>query len=215
MPTRPLEKQFEPEKVAEIRSLINGYQKLRLELHGGLGGYLISGISRSLETGNLLGALSLSFSLLEMFVHDLVVRCDQQKNHNNNHNHETILQLFPGHEPLPFENYIDEFVGQGFVEQKDGNLIVGIYKQTAIPLHHTLSRRIGRFSRTLLIGQENLLDRFLSHNFDEVHHFEDVIEDHAIESMHVILSFISKYHKTNSESAHEQQGTEAEERTKA
>ncbi|MDX1765015.1 MAG: hypothetical protein R3231_11905 [bacterium] len=215
MLTRPLEKQFEPEKVAEIRALIDGYQALRLELHGGLGGYLISGISRSLETGILLGALSLSFSLLEMFVHDLVIRQDQEKMQDDNHDHETVLKLFPGHEPLPFENYIAEFVGRGLIKQEEGDLILGIYKQTAIPLHHSLSRRIGRFSRTLLIGQENLLDRFLSHNFAEVHHFEDVIEDHAIESMNVILSFISKYHNAHSEPLHEPEETDAEETTNA
>jgi hypothetical protein len=204
MATRPLEKQFEPEKVAEIKGLIDDFGKLRLDLHGGLGGYMISGITRSLETGIILGALSLSFSLLEMFVHDLVIEYDKEKAQSGNHARETVLQLFPGHEPLPFENYISDFIVQGLIDEDDGNRVISIYKQSGIPLHHSLSRRIGRFSKTLLIGQDNLLSRFLSRNFGEVHHFEDVIEDFATESMRVIVSFIGKYQNSGLEKGYGQ-----------
>ncbi len=55
-------------------------------------------------------------------------------------------------------------------------------------------RHIGRYSRPLIPGGENLLDRFLIRNITDLHQVEEMIEDYATECLKRIVSFVDKYH---------------------
>ena len=83
------------------------------------------------------------------------------------------------------------------IENKDGKEILLIYRNIGIPLHHILSRHIGSYSRPLILGQDNLLDRFLTRNLGvgDLHQIEGMIEDYATKCLKLIVSFIHKYHK--------------------
>jgi hypothetical protein len=193
MPLRPLEKQFEPKKVTEINSIKKEYGDLRLALRGDSSGYMISGITRCLETGILLGALSLAFSFLDMFVHDLVIMEAKRREEDNG--------PIEGRDPLPsternrlpVERHILTLTRDGFIEEKDGKEILLIHRNIGTPLHHLLSRDIGRYSKPLILGGDNLLDRFLSRNIGDLHQVEEMIEDYSTECLKRIVSFIAKY----------------------
>jgi len=193
MSLRPLDKQFEPKKVREIRKLAEEFSRLRKQMKGDSAGYMISGIHRCLETGILLGALSISFSLLDMFVHDMVILYEKEKDRDGDHGGQTSPRLKTGHPRLPFEDEITEFMESRWIDPQDGEALLRIYKKIGIPLHHVLSRRIGPFSKMMIIGEDRLLDRFLTRSFGDIHHIEEMIEDDATECMKVIVSFLKKY----------------------
>ncbi len=193
MTIRALEEQFEPQKVSEIRRLIKQYETLRMRLKDGSAGYLISGITRSLETGIILGALSISFSLLEMFIHDLVIFHEKRKDTNGNDSRPSVPPLKTGRRQLPFERYVQEFVEEAFIDAVDGEALLSTYRRIGIPLHHILSRHIGPFSRMMIAGEQGLLDRFLTSRFGDFHKTEEMIEDHATDAMRVIVGFMIKY----------------------
>jgi hypothetical protein len=197
MSIRPIEKQFEAKRVAEIKKLKKEYDNLRLILKGDSAGYMISGISRCLETGILIGALSLSFSFLDMFVHDLVILQEKDNELNGNHTDKEDPFKFSGKSLLPFEKHLHGFTRNGMIEEKDGKEILLIYRNIGIPLHHILSRHIGAYSRPLILGQDNLLDRFLARNLGvgDLHQIEGMIEDYSTKCLKLIVSFIKKYHK--------------------
>ena len=81
----------------------------------------------------------------------------------------------------------------GKIEEKEAKEILLLYRNIAIPLHHVLSRRIGRYSSPLIIGQDSLLDRFLTRNLGDLHQIEAMIEDYATECLKRIVSFIQKH----------------------
>jgi len=193
MPIRPLEKQFEPKKVAEIKKLQKEYENLRLTLKGGSAGYMISGITRSLETGILIGALSLAFSFLYMFVHDLLIVHYREEDLDGDNPRDMGPVRFSGQSILPFEGYIHKFRLDHLIEEKEAKEILLLYRNIGIPLHHVLSRRIGRYGSPLIIGQDNLLDRFLTRNIGDLHQIEEMIEDYATECLQKIVSFIQKH----------------------
>lgn len=193
MTIRPLEKQFEPKKVADIRKLQKKYERLRMTLKGESAGYMISGINRSLETGILIGALSLAFSFLDMFMHDLVIIHAKENDLDGDHPERTPL-LFSGQRLLPFEKNMEKFIQDGLIEEKDGKEILLIYRNIGIPLHHVLARHIGRYSKPMIIGGDSLLDRFLIRRIRDVHQVEDMIEDYATQCLNLIVTFIQKYH---------------------
>ena len=193
MTIRPLEKQFEPKKVAEIKKLQKEYENLRLTLKGDSAGYMISGITRCLETGILIGALSLAFSFLDMFVHDLLIIHYKEEDLDGDNPRDMEPVRFSGQSILPFEQYIHRFRRDHLIEEKEAKEILLLYRKIGIPLHHILSRRIGRYSSPLIVGQDNLLDRFLTRNLGEVHQIEEMIEDYATECLKRIVSFIQKH----------------------
>jgi hypothetical protein len=199
MPLRPLEKQFEPSKVTEIRKLAHEFDQLRRSMKGDSTGYMISGIHRCLETGILLGALSISLSLLDMFVHDMAVHHEKERNREDGHKREPLPQLETGRQGLPFEKYIHEFMQNKRIDPEDGKALLETYKKIGIPLHHILSRPIGPFSKKMILGETGLLDRFLTRSFGDVHQIEGMIEDHATETLKVIVSFLRKYQDQGSE----------------
>ncbi len=193
MTIRALEEQFEPQKVSEIRNLGKQYEKLRMGLKDGSAGYLISGITRSLETGIILGALSISFSLLEMFIHDLVIFHEKRKDANGDDSGLPVPPLKTDRRQLPFERYVQAFIDEAFIDPVDGEALIKTYRRIVIPLHHILSRHIGPFSKMMISGEQGLLDRFLTSRFGDVHRTEEMIEDHAVEAMRVIVAFMLKY----------------------
>ncbi|NOY52253.1 MAG: hypothetical protein GXP58_01365 [Deltaproteobacteria bacterium] len=194
MPLRPLEKQFELKKVEEIRKLAEEFHQLRERMKGESAGYMISGIHRCLETGILLGALSISLSLLDMFVHDMVILYEKEKDRDGNHSKDALPPLKTGHPRLPFEEEIAGFMENRWIDPQDGRTLLKMYRKIGIPLHHVLSRRIGPFSKMMIMGEDRLLDRFLTRSFGDIHHIEEMIEDNATECMKVIVSFLRKYH---------------------
>jgi len=194
MPLRPLEKQFEPKKVVEIRKLAEEFQLLRKQMKGDSAGYMISGIHRCLETGIILGALSVSLSLLDMFIHDMVILYEKEKDQDGDHSEKPLPTLKSGHQRLPFQDNITAFMENRWIDVKDGEALLEMYKKIAIPLHHVLSRHIGPFSKMMIMGEGRLFDRFLTRNFGDIHRIEEMIEDNATESMKVIVSFLRKYH---------------------
>ena len=195
MTIRPLEKQFEPKKVAEIKALKKKYDTLRTTLHGDSAGYMISGISRCLETGILIGALSLAFSFLDMFVHDLAIQHAKGPSADGHDPEEGLAARLARQEMLPFERYLQAFVRDGMVDEEDGREILSIYRSIGIPLHHILSRGVGAYSRPLVLGHDNLLDRFLARSLGvaELHRIEEMIEDYATHCLGRIVSFVRKY----------------------
>jgi len=194
MPLRPLEKQFEPKKVREIRNLAEEFDQLRKQMKGGPAGYMISGIHRCLETGIILGALSISLSLLDMFIHDMVILHEKEKEQNGDHRREKFPALKTGHQRLPFEDNLTTFIQDRWIDPQDGEALLEMYKKIGVPLHHILSRHIGPFSKMMIIGEDRLLDRFLTRSFGDFHRVEEMIEDNATSSMKVIVSFLRKYH---------------------
>ncbi len=194
MPLRPLEKQFEAKKVQEIRKLAEEFNQLRKQMRGDSAGYMISGIHRSLETGILLGALSIALSLLDMFVHDMVILYEKEKDRDGDHQEGSLPPLTTGHPRLPFEDQVTQFMESRWIEPEDGEALLAMYKKIGIPLHHVLSRRIGPFSKMMIMGEDRLLDRFLTRSFGDIHHVEEMIEDNATQFMKVIVTFLRKYH---------------------
>ncbi len=83
---------------------------------------------------------------------------------------------------------------QELVDEKDGKEVLAMYRRIGIPLHHVLSRHIGRYSRPLILGGDNLLDRFLIRNITDLHQVEEMIEDYATECLKRIVAFVDKYH---------------------
>ena len=193
MTIRPLDKQFEADKVNEIKKIREEYENLRIYLKGESAGYMISGINRCLETGILIGALSLSFSFLDMFVHDMVVLHNKEIASDGNNHEDAPPKLFTGQNELPFEKNIQQFMHDGLIDEKDGKELLLIYRKIEIPLHHILSRHTGRYSKTLVLGGDNLLDRFLTRNIGDIHMVEEMIEDYATQCLKIIVTFIQKY----------------------
>ncbi len=193
MTLRPLEKQFEPKRVTEIKNIKKKYENLRMTLRGDSSGYMISGITRCLETGILLGALSLAFSFLDMFVHDLVIIESKRKDKDDDHDLDEDPFQSTGRNPLPFEKHIHELTRNGLIDEKDKKEILLIHRNIGTPLHHILSRNVGRYSKPLILGGNNLLDRFLSRNIGDLHLVEEMIEDYSTECLKRIISFIAKY----------------------
>lgn len=187
---RPLEEQFNYEKVKQIRLLIEAFREL--DIPSGAGTYFRYEIVRSLEAGLLLAAIELSASLLELVVRDLVAKLREKK--------EGPLQKYGSYfsafkRRLDLENdrrmmflkLLDELESNAIITSENADPVRKFYKDVRIPLHHGLP---GRYVSK---SQQSPSDDLFAVMFTASDSFEDSIEQRAFEELVCVVNFIAAY----------------------
>lgn len=199
---RPLEHQFEPEKVQKIRELEKSFQSLRSQFDIEAARYFVSEIVRCLEAGLLLAALEVAASLLELFVLALLIAA-RREDHVFQHSVPSS-QIFPPSpedqiereitdvKRLSFNSMVDEWAKRRSIGQSDADAIKEFYKTVRIPIHHGLTRRFICPSPDIDM-QDDLLARISLGRSGRDHRFEKVIEDDSLSHLSSIVDFIERY----------------------
>jgi hypothetical protein len=193
---RPLEQQFEDEKVIKIREIQGQFQSLRFPT--GAGSYYTKEVINCLEAGLLLAALQVATALLELFVRDLLVA-------------ETYKKEFPrglkklgkierdiedGRPRFDFNRIISELAEDNIIEEEDKEKIYSVYKNVRIPLHHGLTRRFVRSFWKDEIDDEDddpLVDTLFLRKSGRDRDLEEVLEDHTLDFLIIVADFIMRY----------------------
>jgi hypothetical protein len=202
---RPLEHQFEPEKVQKIRELEKSFQSLRSQFKVEAARYFVSEIVRCLEAGVLLAALEVATSLLELFVLALLIAA-RREDHVFQHSVPSS-QIFPPSpedqiereitdvKRLSFNSMVDEWAERRSIGQSDADAIKDFYKTVRIPIHHGLTRRFICPSPDIDMQDDFLAGLFLAGlgRRARLHKFEEVIEDGSLRHLSSIVDFIGRY----------------------
>lgn len=181
---RPLREQFPPEKASallQIRARLEG-----VRFGGGAAAYYAANLRDAITSGVLLAAVSLSASLLEVCVRELVIGYSQSVARKG-------LRLQEELEAMRTKGFLEllrALVDCGLFEPDDGESAKRFYKEIRIPIHHGLPARFVEFhepDRFVLFG---LLPLSIGS-----HELEETIEDHAIEYLDTVVGILERnYH---------------------
>jgi len=192
---RPLEQQFEPDKLQRIKELERLFESLSHQ--SGAAGYFTSEIVRCLDAGLLLAALEVATSLLELFVKDLLIAARLESSASQ---HRLPSFELPGNqmerkiedvERLYFNGMIDELANRRIIEGSDAEAIKDFYKSVRIPVHHGLTRRFIRLSSG--VREDDSFAALSLGRLGRFHKFEEVIEENSIRHLSTIVNFIGRY----------------------
>ncbi len=184
---RPLEKQFGVVKARRIRRLISGIDRLTA-LHGAER-YYVAEMKRCLEAGILLGAVTISMSLLELILRNLSVkyrtvvpgtkigapRLEQEFWMEYDLEQETRNTL-----PI----LLKELSTAGVLTKKEAESVRTLYNSVRIPVLHAL---VGRFVRDRMDHPR------VPSPISESHEFEEAFEKCALKAISDMVKFVKKY----------------------
>lgn len=183
---RPLESQFEPESVKEIRKLISRINVLSLP--PGSSRYYAVELMRCLENGLLLAGIHLAAALLELVVRALIAqRIDESRKASAfSADTRSVERALEDKRDISFAGLVDALCKAGLFEQDDAEKAKDFYRSVRIPIHHGLPNRFYR----------GHTDEFLADlwSFGPLpgRQFEDVIEEHALKHIAAAVGIIER-----------------------
>ncbi len=189
---RPLDEQYEPDKVAQIRALISRYDELVTV--GSPARYLVVEIKRCLEGGLLLAAILIADALLEMCIRQLVVfhRARTRAKGGPRSFRTAYARENRKVERDPaatLERLVAELETRSLIEPDDAKAIRAFREVVRIPLHYGLPGRHVRGHEDLPLTSV-FKDLGQSVTFFQ---FESVIEDHALRQLAIVPTLIDRY----------------------
>ena len=198
---RPIEQQFENEKIIKIREIQRQSQSLRFQT--GAGPYYTKEVIKCLEAGLLLAALQVATALLELFVRDLLIIEIYKKEFPEGLTSSDYRKLGKiekdiedGHPRFYFNKIISELAKDNIIKEQDREKIYSVYKNVRIPLHHGLTRRFVRLFSKVEIDDENddpLVDTIFLRKSGRDHDLEEVLEDNTLNYLIIVVDFIMRY----------------------
>ena len=193
MPIRPLEEQFNKERVNKIRELQNLVVKFPLKESAGK--YYLAELINTLEAGLLLASLHLTLSFLEIFVRDLLILQKTRLSKNNKRFDEIDkieIEVEDSSDPQwSFSKIIHYLHKDNLLNNEHLNTLKEYYKKLRIPLHHGITRRFIRGEKIKEPNQPVDIMEWLScSRLSRSHSFENAIETRSIDMMHDVLSLI-------------------------
>lgn len=182
---RSYHESFEPEKIQVISGLIDdlvmlgepptGYRLYALEIRS------------CLSVGLLLAALSVSTSLLDLFVRDLVVAVRLQSKHDGDMRFWSEVEREAEEDKsLRFDGMLEE-LRLTVILPDDVELLSQFYAKTRIPLAHGLVRRL---------TSQGMMPEFWENMFPDSTRgtgLEDHLEDTALSDVSFVLVMMKKY----------------------
>lgn len=184
---RPLEKQFNAAKCAEIRRLITKFSTLPFK--EGPCRYFVLEVAGCLEVGLLLSAVSIASILLETFLRELLIlRRLQTRELTTSLFDKLERETEDGRPRLSFDDIVDELTGD-VLDSSDAEAAKEFYKTVRIPIHHGITRRFIAIAKT---GEESWLDTYRGLR---LHHLEELVEENATKHLRSIVNLIQKYTK--------------------
>jgi hypothetical protein len=184
---RPLEKQFAPEKAAQLKLLCERLRKFSFPR--GASRYYALELASCIEAGALLGALIVGSSLLELYVRALVVSYTSTVRRSTVLGKKSLEGMLEENKKLGFGELIDSLVSVGLFKEGDGESAKALYKSIRIPLLHGLPRRFVRQHQESFAEDFSLLRGGAAISSSEL---ERIIEDHALEHLDNIIGTIER-----------------------
>ena len=183
---RPIESQFEPERVKEIRELVSRISALSLP--PGSSRYYAVELIRCLENGVLLAGLHVAASLLELSVRSFIAqRIDEfRKASTFSENTRSVQRALEENRSIGFAGLVDALCEAGLFERDDVQKAKEFYRSIRIPIHHGLA---DRFYRSHM---DELLADLWSFGPVPSHQFEEVIEDHALKHIAIVVGIMER-----------------------
>lgn len=181
---RPLEEQFPPEIVNQIREIVSTVGQIHYPR--GTSRYYAVELQYVLESGALLGALSLACTLLESVVRGLVLQ------HAASVARPTLNleQDLEANRHLGFRDLVEKLEEAGLFEPVDADRAVALYRVVRIPIHHALSRRFVRFHEDG--WSANLWELLRQPHPVSSLDLEEVIEHNALDYISEIATIIQR-----------------------
>jgi len=197
---RPLEKQFEPDKCAEIRNLIAKFSALPFE--GGACRYFALEVTGCLEAGLLLAAVSVTSILLETFFRELLIfhRLQSAGPTTSRWGDTSLLlnklekEAEDGHPRLYFDKIVDQLTGC-VLDTAEAEAAKKFYKDVRVPMHHGLTRRLIVETKAEEMDMGDSWNMFFATNLNRLHELEEVIEENATKYLGFVVDLIQKYTK--------------------
>lgn len=191
-PIRKLEEQFEPNQVKRIRTLQGDISKITLI--GGAGENYRIEVLYALEAGLLLASLNLVCSLLELFVRDLLIysECQRNKGRLNSEKDFILRETDIENSKKPrwdFKPMIDKLSKENLIQDNDACEIKDFYDQVRIPIQHGLSQRFINIHDPSIIE----IGQFLQTRSLRFHDFERLIEDKSLHLIELAVAFMLIY----------------------
>ncbi len=193
MQLRSYTESFDAEKVAAITKLIEDLNEIG-KYPTGYRLYALE-IENCLSVGLLMAAVSVSASLLELFMRDLFVAFLIDNQHDGNIALMAKLEREAEEDrKLGFNAILDELRDAKqpnsealLLDSEDITKLKEFYKKTRIPFAHGLVRRL-----TSKFDDEGISDLFalLARRFD----LESRIEDEAVDEVSFVVKILKKYH---------------------
>jgi hypothetical protein len=194
---RPLEEQFTKRTLLRIRKLQADLDSL--PCREGAGRYYSKELKYALEAGLLLASLHLAASLLELYVRDLLIISTAKKTDDRKKQILDELEIYYEDSTNPkqwfFSNIVDELQNQKIISDLDAKNVKAYYQDIRIPIHHGLTRRFLR-------GSKSPIKKTESFDIDEMlflgrtlrgHSLEEQLEQRGISLVKKVVVFMKKY----------------------
>lgn len=183
---RPLEQQFQPERIEEIRALQKRFELLQITFHPSK--TFVFEIVCALESGLFLSPLLAAAALLELLVRETVIDRLSPAAGRGRPNRAEISHQIEESRFLGFDALVSRLSEFEILESEDCDRMKSLYSRIRIPLHHAI---IGRYIRD---RQEPwLADLFRGtplENANQGAKFEETIEDFALDDLRSLLDSI-------------------------
>jgi hypothetical protein len=186
MAIRPLEQQFQPERIEEIRALQKRFELLQITFRPSK--TFVFEIVRALEAGLFLSPLLAAAALLELLVRETVIDRLSAAAGRGRPNRAEISHQIEESRSLGFDALVSRLSEFEILEPEDCDRMKSSYSRIRIPLHHAI---VGRYIRD---RQEPwLADLYRGTPLEIVNQgkqFEETIEDFALDDLRSLLDSI-------------------------
>ena len=192
---RPLEEQFAPKKLKQIREIQAHFRSIPYRFS--IERYSAKELHRCLEAGLLLAAIGIAASLLEIFARNLLVSAQfanaqivdaKSAREIINRIERAIEDDKPRHD---FALIVNKLKTMAIIEESDAENIQTFYKNIRIPIHHGITQRFVRESKQ--IAEDDVFSVLFLDPDVRFTSIEDIIEDHSMKHLTTVAEFIRKY----------------------
>jgi hypothetical protein len=184
MTIRPLDEQFDPEKVAAIRKLQSQAEALEIRSHSSR--IFVAEVISALEAGLILSAILSAAALLELLVRATVIDRIAGVAGNAGPTRAEIASAIEEDNAMGFGNLVELLLRFGVLEARESARLRSLYRGIRIPLHHAI---VGRYIRGRRDGSFEELFPEIAH-FNQGIHFEEALEDHGVDELRRLLEGI-------------------------
>ena len=147
MVLRPLDKQFGPGRVDQIRSLQARFRSL--EVHQSSSRYLAYEVVRALEAGLLYASLTVATALLELAVRSTLLERLLSSLGDHGPRAAAVHRAIEDDPKFAFGRMVEKLVEFGVLDYDEEEALRTVYKRVRIPIHHAIVGRVARVRRTL------------------------------------------------------------------
>ncbi len=204
--TRPIEHQFPPSVVARLRAVSDGFSALRVDKRAS--SYFASELTRAIEAGLLLAALSLGSTLLEIWLRDILAHtrasqlCPRTKAEWRYHLTRIDREIEgTSKRGLLFNDILKELERSGVIFESEKGDLASLYSSLRNPLAHGLTGKLTdpHFkAKSLLASAASPEDMFLAgilggSPIGRSDALEDYLERHAIKHLEALLHAIERH----------------------